>query len=191
MVIRFIRAIIQSITGTTNRFFLAEGRPDETVKGKMYQHYGFRSMPPQGCELFTIQSDNNSVSVAENDGDVGKTVYGTLAEGDVAIYTINGGILKILNGGNFNIVTKKSGSYYSFNFNGDAIESASPIAIKNPNSISAYYIVTEKFLTSFCNHVHPDPASGVTGSPVYPAAPLVPITPIMLAGDLTETLKGD
>ena len=54
--ISFIRAILQKVVGLTDayRSFIADGRPDETIAGKMTQHYGFRSQPPSGTELLCL-----------------------------------------------------------------------------------------------------------------------------------------
>lgn len=87
MIIKFIRALIKTITGTSSRYFEASGRPDETVSGKMYQHYGFRSNPLPNTELMTIQYGNNNVSVAENDGNLLSTTSQDV--GDVVVYSVH------------------------------------------------------------------------------------------------------
>lgn len=84
-----IRGLIQTLTGSVNRIFTAFGRPDETIKGKLYQHFGFRSSPPVGCELLTIQYGNNNVCVAENDGSAPGTVV-VPNTNETAIYSNNG-----------------------------------------------------------------------------------------------------
>lgn len=85
--INFIRALIKTLTGTGDRYYTGTGRPDETTTGKMYQHYGFRSVPIENCELMTVQYGNNNVSIAENDGNLLST---SLVTGDTAVYSVHG-----------------------------------------------------------------------------------------------------
>jgi len=85
--IQMIKGLLQVITGSADRFFKALGRIDETIAGKIYQHYGFRSSPPEGTELMTVTYGNNCASVAENDG----SMLGIdMAEGDSVFYSIHG-----------------------------------------------------------------------------------------------------
>jgi phage gp45-like len=82
--IQVIRGIIKSfVTGVYNTF-TADGRPDETISGTQYQHYGFSSSPPVGVECISLQYGQNNVSVAEAAGNL-VTLY-NLEEGDVVLY---------------------------------------------------------------------------------------------------------
>ena len=85
--IKIIRAILKTLTGTVYRTFTADGRPDELIGGKLVQHYGFSSSPPVGTELVTLQMGNNNFAVAENDG----SIKPDLDEGDTALYSIGSG----------------------------------------------------------------------------------------------------
>lgn len=86
--LKFIRSIIRTIIGKTDRSYTADGRPDEKLSGKMYQHYGFRSSPPPGIELVHLEQGNLGFSVAENDGSIFSADQET---GDVAVYSQHNG----------------------------------------------------------------------------------------------------
>jgi len=86
MIIDIIKASLINLVAAGNaayRTFTAYGRGNEIVSGKIFQHYGFRSQPKQGADLVTVQYGNNSVSVAENDGNLYPVA---LKEGQVAVY---------------------------------------------------------------------------------------------------------
>jgi phage gp45-like len=102
MIITIIRSILSSLGVAFNtaktagyRTFFGTGRADEHISGKMYQHYGFASMPPEGAELITMQYGNNNISIAENDGSVVSTV--DLQKNDVMVYAKNGDEFSFLN----------------------------------------------------------------------------------------------
>lgn len=93
--LKFIRAIIRTIVGTGSRSYTADGRPDEKLAGKLYQHYGFRSSPPDGVELVHLEQGNNGFSVAENDGEI-ISITPAVVSGDVAIYSAHESNLNII-----------------------------------------------------------------------------------------------
>lgn len=187
---KFVRALLDFLIpgAASDRYYKAFGRPDESLKGKIFQHYGFRSAPPEGVEMFHIESGNNGYSVAENDGNLSDK-SGTLEDGDMVIYTKTGNYIRCNASGNVVIVTQKNNTSYSFEINGDQIKTGSPVSFKGASTVNTYYVVTEKFLTDFCAHVHLDPVSGISGTPQWPTGPLM--TPILLNGDLAKTLKSD
>lgn len=81
MIVDVIRGALLKLAGSTYRTFASTGRALEVVSGKMFQHYGFRSMP-KGADLIILRYGNNAVSVAENDASLAPT----LSEGQVAVY---------------------------------------------------------------------------------------------------------
>ena len=86
-VVQVFRSLLVSITGTVYRIFSAKGRADETLTGKMYQHYGFRSNPPADTELATLKFGNNIISVAENDGNTGVQSINFMEVGETRLYS--------------------------------------------------------------------------------------------------------
>jgi hypothetical protein len=95
-VIQVFRSLLVSITGTVYRIFSAKGLADQTLAGKMYQHFGFRSTPPVDTELATIKFGNNIISVAENDG-VGATAPPQPLSGETTIYSSDGDYIYLRN----------------------------------------------------------------------------------------------
>jgi hypothetical protein len=100
--VEIFKSVMVAISGSVNRLFSATGRADETIIGKMYQHYGFRSSPPADTELATIKYGNNIISVAENDGNTpGKSAGAQIVSesnfevGEVRIYS-NGAFNNII-----------------------------------------------------------------------------------------------
>ena len=88
MIIDVIRGVLKSIATTANntyQTFVAFGRPDETISGRLMQHYGFTSIPPEGTELITLQYGNNCYSVAENTG-IPETVEPPVSPGSVRVH---------------------------------------------------------------------------------------------------------
>ena len=84
--LKLLRASLQSLTTSVSKAyktFVAYGRMDEELTGKLMQHYGFSSMPTADMELITFQIGNNNFSVAENDGN-NKPI--NLPSGAVSLY---------------------------------------------------------------------------------------------------------
>jgi len=46
------------------RTYNADGRPNETLRGKFIQHYGFASSPTAGTEVVTMEYGNNITKYA-------------------------------------------------------------------------------------------------------------------------------
>lgn len=97
--ITLIRGILDDISGLVSsvayRVFTAFGRPDEILRGRLYQHYGFRSVPPKGVEVLTLQQGNSNVSVAEMDGQtIGNKA---LESGDTYLYSSDNNFVWLTN----------------------------------------------------------------------------------------------
>jgi phage gp45-like len=91
-----IRSLLQTIATGIYRVFTGSGRGDEVLKGLLYQHYGFKSVPPVGCDLLTMLYGNNCISVAENDGDALIVATDTpFKAGDVYMYTGNNNFIRL------------------------------------------------------------------------------------------------
>lgn len=88
--LELIRTSFQKFVSNTTAFLthISKGRPGEGVGGKFFQHYGFRSIPPEGTDLVTLQDGNNNYSIAENYSSV---KFGGLLSGDVLLYSTTGG----------------------------------------------------------------------------------------------------
>ena len=112
--------------------YTADGRPDETLGGKLYQHYGFKSSPPAGVELVHMEQGNNGFSVAENDGNIMESLG---VSGDVSIYAIhNGKVNSIALTENFvSIITDTANPQAAI-----VIEKDTDVTIQAPGKISLY-----------------------------------------------------
>lgn len=196
--ISIIKTMISKITGTwSNMHWFGkayEGDPDNSVSGQVFQHYGFKSVPPENREVraIMVRNGNNTWSVAESDIDFNTSAIpadvlkGTsVIYGDTHVYILGPDVTIFL--------TNSSGTVNSVVIDNENnkvnIKSASNVNVKAPNSVNTYYLVTEKFLTDFCNHTHTTPAGPSLG--VLNLTGVGTVTPIMMAGDLTQTLKGD
>lgn len=172
--IKFIRAIFNALTNQTgNRYYSAQGRPDETVKGKMYQHYGFRSSPPtEGIELVHLEQGNNAISVAENDGQL---LDVTQLEGATAVYSVH------KNPANTNLISLESGGVQITTSTGNIEirckrEAGGSVGVvigswpdtPGPTDVMPMALLTINFRTDeYANHVHAVTAVGSpTGFPV-------------------------
>ena len=175
-------------SGTDYRYVSCNGRADERLSAKIYQHYGFKSAAPKNTERLTIVYGNNTVSVAENDIDV---ITKQLQNGEVILYTGDQNSIDLLPNNTIEFKTKS----LSVTTNAMTVQS-------NPIN-TTYYLVTEQFLTSFLSHTHVilNPASPLsTLTPNYlvpnPAGPTplfipVPFTLADLQPSLSTTLKAD
>lgn len=173
--LQLIRGILTSITTSAQkayRTFVAEGRVDETISGKIMQHYGYISIPPAGSELITLQFGNNSFSVAENE----PVVVSAMANGDVLLYVsptvANNKKVEIKLKGTPSInITCESGKVY---INADNI-------YVGKDATTNFHLVTENFINNiYAYHVHA--SSGVPPTPI-PDPPLMP--------SITTTLEGN
>ena len=189
-----IKGFIKKLFGGWNNIkWIGHGvTPDNAMVGEMYQHYGFKSYPPESPEAdpriraIIVNDGNNLWSVAERD--LGFEERG-FAAGNTMVYADSTLSLQ----GN-EIAYWLSGDTTAFfgmtNISGKPnLECSSEFSVKNPHSVNTYYLVTEKFLTDFCAHTHGVAGAVTTG--VATVSGTGTITPIMLNGDLSKTLKGD
>jgi len=99
MIAKFIRGLIEKIDiikGNWNQMKVyGQGYGDNHMSWKQYQHYGFKSFPPEDCEPILLEGGNNSVSVAENDSltDLSAIPY---KRGNVLLYARQGGNLYMI-----------------------------------------------------------------------------------------------
>jgi hypothetical protein len=108
--LEMIRTVLIKMLNLDSTFMThtSKGRPGEAIGGKSFQHYGFRSIPPSGTDLVTLQDGNNNYSVAENYDD--PTRYPGMTEGDVLLYTANvnntNSVILMRQAGDFDISNK-------------------------------------------------------------------------------------
>jgi hypothetical protein len=84
--LEIIRASLKKLVSNSTTFLSHQsvGRVGEGLTGKLFQHYGFRSIPPKDTDLVTLQDGNNNYSIAEN---LHNSAFGELFERDVLVYT--------------------------------------------------------------------------------------------------------
>lgn len=76
------------------------GRSEEGIKDRpMLQHYGFASRPKDGAMSVALKEGNNILIVADDDA----RYRVALEEGEVALYTDQGDMIKIKRGGTIEI----------------------------------------------------------------------------------------
>ena len=170
--INFIRTLIKTLIGTGDRYFTGQGRPDETISGKMYQHYGFRSIPIENCELMTVQYGNNNVSVAENDGNLLATSSSTVA-GDVTVYSVHDTKINVI-GLHSDQLNIQSDTIITIRIRDKTKNVVLGYMPDNPGPLDALpmSLITVNFVNAGYNlHTH-----GSVGSPTVPITG-VPITP--------------
>ena len=91
------RAQLKNIPNTSTTFMTHEsiGMAGEAVSGKMFQHYGFTSVPPEDGKttLITIQDGNNNYSIAEKYpfSVATQSKNKNFKEGDTYLYSTPGG----------------------------------------------------------------------------------------------------
>jgi len=139
------KSIMKSIVEKgAQRFFYSIGRGGEKILSKHIQHYGFRSVPPEGTELVNLEDGNLCYTVAENDGNAvepGDVLK--LETGEVAIYTSKDNFV--------NIVPEESGNLTGIYVKSDRIcqVSATTVVIEgNPYDLTATYLVKANYLTA-------------------------------------------
>lgn len=158
MIVDVIRAILKTVTNGVYRTFTADGRSDETLGGKMMQHYGFSSKPLAGTEILTVQYGNNNFSIAENDGDIKPD----LDPGDVALY-IQGsttdyfGILLQQSSNNITVLTADGNIQIIASGNSTININATNVYVgADPgDEANTYKLATENFIKEhYLNHIH-------------------------------------
>ena len=97
------------ISDTNSGYPVDVGEPSYQYTSRRMQHFGFRSVPPPGCEVVRVASGGggaNTLTVAEESQAYGP---GNLEVGESAIYsTASGAIVKVNNQGDV-IVTPAAG----------------------------------------------------------------------------------
>jgi hypothetical protein len=139
------KSIMNSVVAKgAQRFFYSIGRGNEKILSKQNQHYGFRSVPPEGTELINIEDGNLCYTVAENDGNsVEPGDVLKLETGEVAIYTSKDNFV--------NIVPEESGNLTGIYVKSDRIVNMSAATVlveSNPNGMTALYLVKASYLTA-------------------------------------------
>ena len=194
--LKFIRSIVRTLTGKTDRSYTGDGRPDEKIAGKMYQHYGFRSQPPAGIELVHLEQNNIGISVAENDGSIFSADQET---GDVAVYSQHSGKSNAitLSSDGIGIFGDTDNTETSIIVDGDNIDLSAKndifLRVKTgnfvlmgkisdpppPGEVAPMSLLTINFYnTGYALHTHGTvaaPLVPITGTPITP--PEVPVTP--------------
>lgn len=142
--IEIIRAIITAFDNTLKKF-TSNGRYGETLTGRFFQHYGFKSSPPDGTEHINLRAGNAvDLSIAESDG----MQNVTLADGDVCVG---------LDGDNKIHITKSDNGLV-IKFDGNITIQSDHVYIGTSGTKNK--LVTQDFITSVYNiHTH-----SVTGS---------------------------
>jgi len=150
------KCVLDSITDSTGLqtakiVLLADEVLDEVER---LQEYGFTSVPLQGCEgvaVFVGGNRGNAAIIATDDR---RTRPTDLAEGDSAIYTAGGSIIKLTNADQ-----------------GLTIECEGPVVINSATSIQLGDTATEKMLKGetfqafFNAHTHTGNLGAPTGPP--------------------------
>jgi len=151
-------------------YVTADGRADETLTPKLYQHYGFQSNPPIGTELATVQEENHNASVAENDGqDIAKN------PGDVVLYTSADNSIKLIPNETISLTMLASGKIQVTSSGGQIVLDAGG---------SSLYLMTESFKTALVTWINTVvTALSALGHP----APWVP----PVDGGLTKKVKAE
>ena len=194
-----IKGFIKKLFGSwSNIKWIGYGdTPDNAMVGELYQHYGFKSFPPESTaenprvRSIIVKKGNNVWSVAERDIGFENTLSG-FEPGNTVIYADNH---MYIIGPDVNIFLTTGGTTNTVlvdNAGGTVnIKSGSNVNVQAPASSTTYYLVTSQFLQDFCNHTHTCAAPGSPSLGVLNLTGVGTVTPIMLNGDLTKTLKGD
>lgn len=161
--IEIIRAITTAFDNTIKKF-TSNGRYGETLTGRFFQHYGFKSSPPDGTEHINLRAGNAvDMSIAESDG----IQNVTLADGDVCVG---------LDGDNKIHITK-SDNCLVIKFDGNITIQSDHVYIGT--SEDKYKLATENFVNNqyayhshaFTGTVSGSTCSGDTGIPTPPIFP--------------------
>jgi hypothetical protein len=200
--IQVIKTFITKIVASSwrNIKWVGIGYADQIIAGNFWQHYGLKSYPivsdQNRLQNATSVYGNNVISIAENDTttDFDSLNRVPLNPGNVVVYATDPGKLylfapelniRILDANGNNLMTYNNDPVIP----GVIMVSDVPVSIKKPGE-NVYYLVNEKFLTDFCNHVHLSAAPGSpTGTPLIGGIPAT--YPGTLTPDVTKTLKSD
>ena len=188
-IIRYLIKTLNSLSG--NRNFTASGRANETLTGRFFQHYGFRSSPRQNVEGICLKQGNNYVSIAESDG-VPETSMLTIKEGDTVLYSTgdDNKINNFIQCSATEDLVVGSGSNIILN-TGDGDILSLPGALNKillgDDESNTYYLITEKFLSFFLSHTH-IVGSVSSGTPMSSGVPITEAL-IQAANGITLTTK--
>ena len=132
MTTELIRGRIETLENENTVFtkYSAQARPGESTSGVIFQHYGFKSVPPLGADIIHLQDGNNAYAVAEVWSAGG---FKNLAESDVLIYTQSGMGISLANGDS---TAKAAITLHDLNFENQIIldADASSITLSTKNN---------------------------------------------------------
>jgi len=190
-----IKGILKKVAGMVveakgpYRTYNADGRPNETLRGKFIQHYGFASSPTEGTENVVLEYGNNSISVAENPGKIKEGgIVSVLEPGEVLLYNpdnsqgsivylvnpskgspdnqsqiiIGSGDVQIISGDTDGGGVNLTAVYGNVNVEAGA---GSHIQLGSTEVALLKKLVNDTFMTLYNAHTHTAPG-GTTGAPV-------------------------
>jgi phage gp45-like len=171
-------------TASASRTANLDGRPEESIVTRSFQHYGFSSWPKAGIECVTVKHGNLSAVVAEE-----QTVKLTdMAEGDVVLYVDATHYIRIKADGTMSIKTDKDVTVDAATAN--VVVKAGSIKLGSDNSSSDLFtLLTDAFATAFNTHTHPVPGITTGTSSTTSSAPLPGITQILNPTAFTSVVK--
>ena len=169
----------------------ADGFADVTPLLRAQQEDGSQLDLPKlpGVPVLTLGNKTCGVKFALQAGDIGLLVF---AEKSIGKFLQTSDVADTLLNQNFSI----GNAFLIPVFFGGETENGADITIYNMgsgkiilgDSALSQFVVTKDFLTSFfLLHVHPDPVSGVSGTPILP--PTTPITEAMIEAANGVTTK--
>jgi hypothetical protein len=78
---------------------------DESSPVDWWQHYGFISRPPVGAEAFIARVGANAIALASR-AIAALGVFGKMSDGDVALYSIGGNVIRLNANGSVSVLVK-------------------------------------------------------------------------------------
>lgn len=98
-----VKAIFQAPARAPGDDEPIEGSDDETLEADLWQHYGFVSRPPKNAQALYAQLGANIVAIATRVITAAK-VFGSLGEGDVAVFSIAGNVIRLNANGSISVL---------------------------------------------------------------------------------------
>jgi hypothetical protein len=185
-----IRGIVKQVIEGFIKLFSASGRTDESFDNREYfQHYGYTSRPLPGAEIIIIKEGNHIIAIGSDD----RRYRLSIEEGEVALYTDEGDsihmkrdktihivsgnklIADIANEVDINTKVAKVVATVSCDVTSPlaTVNAATSCIINSPSVLlggssgTMRFIVDERLLALFNNHVHTgvQTGGGSSGAP--------------------------
>lgn len=116
-----VQAFFEAPKQATEDTWTEQQESDESAPVDTWQHYGFVSRLPKGAEALVMRFGQSAYAIASRALTAAK-VFGSLGEGDVALYTSGGNVVRLNTDGSITMLSPSGSKQHVLHINKDGLK---------------------------------------------------------------------